>query len=52
MVDKLHNICPKILGLYAQLLKNETPLVPQLPYSPDLSPVDFPVPKPVDYFNL
>jgi hypothetical protein len=35
----------KVLGLHAQFFKNETPVVPQLPYSPDLSPVDFPVPK-------
>jgi len=51
MVDILHNIYPKsqkVLGLHAQLFKNETPGVPQLPYSPDLSPADFPFPKTED----
>jgi hypothetical protein len=35
----------KVLGLHAQLVKNETPVVPQLPFSPDLSLADFPLPK-------
>jgi hypothetical protein len=35
----------KLPGLHAQLFKNETPVVPQLPYSPDLLPAYFPAPK-------
>jgi hypothetical protein len=35
----------KVLGLHAHLFKNESPVVPQLTYSPDLSPSGFPVPE-------
>jgi hypothetical protein len=35
----------EVLGLQAHIMKNETPVVPQLPNSPDLSPADFPVPE-------